>query len=444
MDIKKIFLALAIPMSIAFAIFILPFNVPDEGSHFTRAYDISQGNIFTQIDENGNSFSTVLKEIEDDSYTRFSSYKDVFIELSKTTNYDEKVEKVCAAQANSPILYLGTSIAIKICEILNVNIFFGLYLARIFNVIIYLIFGYLTIKKIPFGKLLMAIYLCMPMMLQQAASCSADSILNAVLIYYIAHLIYMVFKETPTTKKDKIILYIFTALIAMFKYIYILVAGILFITAFAKKEERKKNLKTIVIMILIGAVCAVGWFAYSLSLTSQSEAFAEYFQSENIDASKQIDYIKENTLHFIITFAKEYLFYEQQYIFEAVGTKLGWLDVEINMGIIVTYIIILIITAISEENKYEFTNKSKLWVLSIIFAISIILKTVMYVTWTPIGADRIWGLQGRYYTPILFLAILCLVKKDTNWKVKHLDKKMIVISFALNILTLVTVIKNYL
>ena len=442
--IEVIFLAIAIPLSLCYAIFMLPLNVPDEGSHFSRAYDISQGNIFTQIDDNGESFSLVLKEIEDDSCTRFESYEDVHKELSKKTNYDEKVKKVCAAQANSPLLYIGTSVAIKTCEILNINIFFALYLGRIFNVIIYLILGYLTIRKIPFGKILMAIYLCMPMMLQQAASCSSDSILNATLIYYISHLIYIVFKEKEINRKDKVILYIFTALISTFKYIYILVAGILFIKAFDKKQDKKEVIKTIIITILIGAICSIGWFIYSTTLTSQSEAFIEYFESENIDTLKQIAYIKENPLHLIVTFAKEYIVYEQGYILEAVGSKLGWLNVNVNIGIIVTYIIILIIVAISEENKYGFSNKSKIWILTIILAISIILKMVMYITWTPVGEGRIWGLQGRYYTPILFLLILCLIKKDTNMKVKNLNKKMITISFVLNTLTLLTIIKNYL
>ena len=100
----------------------------------------------------------------------------------------------------------------------------------------------------------MAVYLSMPMMLQQAASCSADAVLNATLIYYIVHLVYMVFKETQITRKDKIILFVFTALIAMFKYIYILVAGILFIAIFNKKEDKKEILKTVGIMILIGSM----------------------------------------------------------------------------------------------------------------------------------------------------------------------------------------------
>lgn len=443
LKIEKIFLAIAIPLSICFAIFMLPLNVPDEGVHFSRAYDISEGNIFVKRDENGNSYSIILKELEDDSYTRISSYTDLKEELSKDTNYDEETQRVCAAQSNSPILYIGTTIAILICKILNCNIFYAFYLGRIFNIIIYLIFGYLTIRKIPFGKVAMAVYLCMPMMLQQAASCSGDSILNATLIYYIAHIVYIVFKETPITKKDKAILYIFTALIAMFKYIYILIAGILFITIFRKKEEKRELIKTIGIMILIGSIFAIGWFMYTTTLKSVPISFSNYYQEANINTAGQIQYIKENPIQFIITFAKEYLIYGQEYIFGAVGSKLGWLDINVNMGIITAFIVILIISVISEESKFEFTTKSKTWILTILFTITLLLKIVMYITWSPVGSSRVCGLQGRYYTPILFLVLLCLVKKNNNWKVKNLDTKMMLIAFGLNIFTLLGVIKHF-
>lgn len=441
--VEKIFLAFAIPISIGYAIFVLPLNVPDEGSHIVKAYDISLGNLATQIDEQGNSYSVITKEIENYSYLRIQNYKNVYDEISKETNYSEQVKIACAAQGNSPILYIGTSFSIAICRLLNINIFLAIYLARLFNIVIFLIFSYFTIRKIPFGKIMMSIYLCMPMMLQQVGSCSADAILNITLVYYIVHLLYMVFKETPLTKKDKIILYVLTALIAMFKYIYILIAGILFIKLFKNKEERKETLKTIGIMILIGAIFSSVWFVFTSRFKSAPEVFVEYFKSANVDAGRQLSYIKEQPLEFTKTFIMEFLMYGQEYIFGAVGAQLGWLDVDVNMGIILIFIILLVISAISEKSKYSISAKSKVWIITLLLAISALLKIYMYLTWTPVGLERICGVQGRYYTPILFLLLLCLVKKDTNWEVKNLNTKMMTMSFVLNIFTLLAIMGRY-
>ena len=442
--IEKLFIAFAIPISIGYAIFIIPLNVPDEGTHIAKAYDISQGNLFTRIDEQENSYSSIISEIENYSHYRIKNYQDIYNEISKTTDYSQQVNIACAAQGNSPILYIGSAIAIAICRIFNINIFLAVYFGRLLNIVIFLVFGYMSIKKIPFAKTMMAVYLCMPMMLHQAASCSADAVLNATLIYYIVHLLYMIFKETPITKKDEIILYVFTALIAMFKYIYVLVAGILFIAVFHKKEERKSILKTLGIMILIGSIFAIGWFLFTSRFKSAPISFIEYYKAANVDPGKQIEYMKENPLKFIEIFIKEFAIYGQEYVFGAVGAKLGWLDIDVNMGTIVIFILLLVISAIAEESKYEIGTKSKILILTLILAIASLLKLVMYVTWTPIGMERIAGVQGRYFTPILFLVVMCLVKKNNNWKVKKLNEKMMILSFVLNIFTLFDVINRYL
>ncbi len=363
---------------------MLPQNVPDEGSHIMKAYDISIGHIFTQIDENGNSYSTITKAIEDFSYMHFRKYNDVNEELNTITNYEEEVRVICAAQGYSSILYIGPAIAFSICRAVGVNYVYAIYLGRCFNIIIFLILGFLSIKKIPFGKLLLAIYLCLPMMLQQAASCSGDAILNSVLIYYISHLIYLVFKEEAINKKEQIILYVCTALVAMFKYIYILVAGILLIKLFNKKDERKQNIKIISIMILIGSIFAIGWFVFTSQYKSIPPAFEKYNEISNVNSSNQIEYIKTNPVMFLKTFVNEYLIHGSEYIFGAIGSKLGWLEVEIDFGIISAFIIILILAAISEKSKYEFSVKQKVWIFTIIFVISVILNIIMYVTFTPV------------------------------------------------------------
>lgn len=441
---EKLFVAFAIPLSIAFAIFILPLHVPDEGSHLLRAYDISVGNVFTQVDGEGNSQSTTIRELENYSYVRFQNYNDVRKELSKTTDYNDEVSVICAAQGSSPIIYVGITLAIIICRTFGINIFFAMYLGRLLNTIIFLVFGYLSIKKIPFGKILLALSLYMPMMLHQAGSCSSDAVLNAVLIYYITFLIHLVFKKEKPTTRENVELFILTALVAMFKYIYILVAGILFITVFTKKEERKEYLKTILIMILVGSIFAIGWFLFTARYKTIPSEVIEYNKKVNVDSARQVEFIMENPMTAIKTFANEYLVYGYEYVTGAIGAILGWLEIDVNPGVILAYLIILLIAAISEKSEYEFKGKSKIWILLLIFGISALLKGTMYIAFTPVGNGRICGVQGRYYTPLLFLAIMCLIKKNNNWEIKNLHEKMMVTSTILNICAVITVIQNYL
>lgn len=282
---EKMFLFFAIPLGVSFAILMMINAVPDEGKHIMKAYDISVGHFVAQVDEKGNSSATVIEKLEDTSHVKFLTYENVMKEIEKTTDYSKEKKIICGAQGNFPVLYFGTAMTLAIGRLLKINIFLAIYIGRIVNLIIFITFGYFAIKKIPFGKVLLAVYLCMPMMLQQAASFSADAVLNGFLIYYIAHLIYMIFKE-EITRKDRVILYIFTALVGMSKFIYILIAGILFIKLFREKENRKRNLKTIAIMILIGSIFTVLWFIKSSRPKSIPDDVVRYNKEMNVNSRR--------------------------------------------------------------------------------------------------------------------------------------------------------------
>lgn len=282
---EKMFSFFAIPLGASFAILMMINAVPDEGKHIMKAYDISVGHFVAQVDEKGNSSATVIEELEDTSHVKFLTYENVMKEIDKKTDYSKEKNAICGAQGNFPFLYVGTASILVIGRLLKINIFLVIYIGRIVNLIIFITFGYFAIKKIPFGKVLLAVYLCMPMMLQQAASFSADAVLNGIIVYYIVHLIYMIFKE-EITRKDRVILYIFTALVGMSKFIYILIAGILFIKLFREKENRKRNLKTIAIMVLIGLIFTVLWFIISSRPKSIPDDVVRYNKEMNVNSRR--------------------------------------------------------------------------------------------------------------------------------------------------------------
>lgn len=224
--IEQIFLNIAIPIGLMYLVFMMPGHVPDETTHFFKAYDVSQGNLITKIDENGDSYIDVPKELPLFNHSQVLNYKD-FIELAQTkTDYQNTEKVVSTAQANSFIMYMFSAFGFFVARILNLNIVFGIFLARIFNFIFFLVCAYFAIKKIPFGKLILAIYMLMPMCMQQVTSISADAFINSVLFYYIAYSIYIIFKKEKLEKKEIIIYILLTALSGILKMVYILIAGV--------------------------------------------------------------------------------------------------------------------------------------------------------------------------------------------------------------------------
>lgn len=180
----------------------------------------------TKIDENGNSLITVPKGLTSFNHTQIRTYKDL-IELSKVkTNYVDTEAVVSTAQGNCFIMYIFSGFAFFAARALNINIIYGIFLGRILNFIFFLILSYLAIKKIPFGKLIYAVYMLMPMNLQQVASISPDAFINAILLYYIAFSIYMIFKKDKLNKKEIILYVLLTAIAGIVKMVYVLLAGV--------------------------------------------------------------------------------------------------------------------------------------------------------------------------------------------------------------------------
>ena len=67
----------------------------------------------------------------------------------------------------------------------------------------------------------------------------------------------------------------------------------------------------------------------------------------------------------------------------------------------------------------------------------------MYTGFTPISAEYIGGVQGRYYVPIYILALLCLIKKENFVRIKNSEVKFIIWALALNACVIFEIVKHF-
>ena len=442
--IEKIFLNVAIPVGLMMLIFMIPGHVPDETTHFFKAYDVSQGHIITPMDENGESLIEVPKELSSYNYTKILTYKD-FIELADNkTNYQETDQVVSTAQGYSFIMYIFSGIAFFIARILNIAIVWGIILGRIFNFIFFLILAYLAIKKIPFGKLVYALYMLMPMNLQQVTSISADAFINSILFYYIAFSIYMIFKKEKISKKEIILYIILTAIAGIVKMVYVLIAGVGFLIVKRKDLKVKNKVIIIALTILIGGIFTFGALFMSSRYISSTEATDSYAEEFNVDSGKQIENILNNPKNVIKAYIYDWYNMANEYIYMAIGSQLGWLNIKPPEIIMTIYLICLIYATLVEKHNYEFNWKNKIWIILIAAGVIVLTEIALYVSFTPVGAEFIGGIQGRYYIPIYILLLLCLCGKNRYLKVKNPEITLMVISGILNILVANEIIKYFL
>ena len=431
--IEKIFLDVAIPIGMLYLIFMIPSHVPDEATHFYKAYDVSCGNFVTKIDKNGESYIKIPKQLKIFHHIKVTDYKILVEACNEKTDYADTENEISTAQGNFFIMYIFSATGFLVARIFNLSVIYGIILGRLFNFIFFVILAYLAIKKIPFGKLLLAIYMLTPMNFQQVTSISADAFINSMLLYYLAYSIYMIFKKEKLTKKEIILYIILTAITGIIKLVYILLAGVGFLIVKRKDISTKNKIIVIALTIIIGSIFTIGAYSYTTKYTSTTDATISYKEEFNVDSGKQIEQIKENPRHILKAFYTDWYEMQKDYMFMSIGSQLGWIEIKPSETIIMLYLILLIVSAFAEKNEFEFNVKNKIWLILIFVGITFLVETAMYLDFTPIGAEFIGGVQGRYYIPTYILLLLCLAKKDNYIKIKNVETKFMLISTILNL-----------
>lgn len=437
--IEKLWLTFIIPIGIIFLIFILPNHVPDENAHIYRAYDMSKGNIMVKIDPETNKNSYIPKQMTEGNLRSDSTYLMLMQSLEKKTDYNDEVKTFNGAQAYSPTLYIAPAIMLLVTRLLDINIIVGIYLARLSNFIIFLIGGYFAIKKIPYGKLLLATYCFSPMCLQQAISVSADSIINTTAIVFIAYTLYLAFKNTMITKVEKLIYVILGILLAVAKFVYIPILFISLIILRNKKQENKDKYKLIAITIIAGILLAGIWYVISMQYVD----IRTYIIENGINTVEQIKYILSNPIEYLKTLKNTFHDQGEFYIYSFVGNYLCQFTVTVPNLTILAYILLLMFSPFFEQHKYSINKKEKIWSVFLTLATIILVMTALYLTWTPIGAGVIEGVQGRYFFPCIIVLLICLCMKNNYIKLKYVTQVYPIILLLLNCSAIQFIIQRY-
>ncbi len=405
---EKIFLHLMIPIGSLFLILMIPGFVADEPAHIYRAYDISRGILIQPIDENGKSSSSIPKDFNLNHRDTFSNYKTLNDKFKEQTDYNETEELYNPAQGYNPIMYLFSSIAFLIGRVCGMNSFLVIYMARIFNFILFLFLGYYAIKIIPLGKFLLLVYFFNPMMISQATSVSADSIINSIVIFFIAFVLHLYFQEKEMTKVQKIIFVINAIAVSLAKYVYFPVIFISLILLKSKAIGEKKNRKLIYITIAVTLLLAVA----SYWIGSQYENLGAYAKEHYVNSTEQIKNIITNPIRYIGTIFTTLAEFGEYYFYGFAGKYLGWINILVNSVPIIIYGFLLLMTPMIEKNNKALKRKDKIICNVVFLVVFILVLTGMYLINSEVESNIIEGVQGRYFIPIILLPLITFIMKN--------------------------------
>lgn len=204
---SKLFIIIGYPLLLSYCFFLLPTNVPDENAHIRRIFDLFPSGDVAYAPRQVN-------EALDEHW--FTLYSIMYQHITEPANYEIWTASTRYA-GYSWFVYFVPYVIARIGMLLDANPWISIYLARFFNMTVYLIACYWILKHVPLGSAFLFVFMMNPIMLQQQASCSADSLTNTSMLLFVAQLLMMRFKQARLLWADWIKLALALLLIALCK-----------------------------------------------------------------------------------------------------------------------------------------------------------------------------------------------------------------------------------
>ena len=387
-----------------------PFSMPDEGAHYLRAYEVSHFHLL-------NYRNHVGVDIPCDEYLIAAKKYQLTPDIQKKAedgwmDSSCRVRSVNTAGTYSFVPYIPAALALFITEKLEWKVEDKLVAARGANFAVWftiLFFGLLLIEE---GRILMACLVLMPSFFWQLVALSADGSTFAFCLIYVFLVVSTAQQRTVVTPKLMKILLPIAALIGASKGVYVPIALLSF-GLWDRLPDKGRFYKLMV--CATPTLVALGVF---LLLTGLADPSLIYL-GNGANPANQMAGILSDPISFADIIFRSLLQTDLRgLVAPAYAVPNAGRAFAITVVAGVASAILLIHSDFGVDRRFRV-------VAALVF---ILLLTAvglpLYLTYSPVGAQHILGLQGRYYLPLIPLAFIAVAVNVTQVKWRQLLKQL--------------------
>ncbi len=443
----QIFVIAGTCMALCYAFLLPPGTVPDEIGHIETTYYYS--NKLLGIEE-PDAESIYVRKTDQEAIGKLQTtptlkeYNYFILNITHRSD-DTKLVKIDATKGSDNwLLYAPAILGVTAGRLIGLNGITTLYAGRFFMMFVYLFFAFFAIKRVPVGKAAMFIIVLSPMFIQQSCSYSYDAMPIELTTLFVAELFSVLYEDRKMRKRDIIILSALAFVIASCKAgTYIPECLLLFLIPKEKYESEKQcrrmRIGFLVVMILGFLINSIPYLMMVLGVTEATTELQQYSNSLNCYTVSDVLFNPGNTVRVLITTFLQYI----DFYFEgSFAGPLGWLNIGINpmWGYLMAGLMLLGVTAVKDEPEY-ITKKQRVWIALALLATVAMVTAAMFVSWTGKGSTTISGIQGRYFTPILFYFFFLFRGKFI--KIAHnVDNAIMYFGIALNVIVISNILSS--
>lgn len=392
----------------------------DDQIHLKRAYTL-----FSTKESNFSQALQILEsqiEASSDNFQTIEEQQAFYKELNKIHRQtrDYKIQINNYSPKYNQIVYLPFYLGFCIADFLNLNFTTGFMLAKLFNLLCYIVIIYYAIKIATSLKKLIFVIALLVSNLFLATQFSYDPTITASLILALS--LFVKILEQKEINSKYLIAFILAVIWASLpKAVYCPVLLLLLFIPNNKFKTKKQALiiKGLVVFItlLLVSTFILPFFLGSVGGDSRGG---------NTNASAQLSLILHNPFRYCKTLIKFLIIYgPEQFFGKNTLAGVAYLSPYIEMGIdliyIGSFIFLMYATFTSKIDKDIITNKIKFILLIMITGIWLLVVTAMYLSFTEVGLNTINGVQSRYF--IFALLPILLILMPTTSKYKEKEKK---------------------
>jgi uncharacterized membrane protein len=367
-----------------------PLQAPDEVGHYWRSVAIGHGELQPSIVE-GRPYARVPAHARDlvgalwvPTAGRTGREARIGVErLQHALQLRASMEsvEVLTPALYTPLPYLPQALTLRVAEEAGVRPLLAFYLARVANAFVALLLVWFAAASFPVLGVV-----ALPMTLYLFGSLSPDVLTIALATHATA------LAQRAETKREWIILTVVAAALAASKLVYLFVPLI----ALCNRSLTRSRSLFLVLAIAAGAVLSVRTAATS-GYVPRPDAIT------NPEAQRTL--VLEHPIRFATIAASDYVRNTPRYANEFIG-RLGWLDIGLPKPLTAAALLLLVLGA--ALTAQPLTSRQRVAGAAIVIATCSLISFSQYLVWTPLGATRIDGIQGRYFLPIAPLALTLL------------------------------------
>ena len=391
---------------------LLPGMSPDEKTHMDMTYRFSNDLLGV---EGTNSDAAIVKRMDDaklelSAGPELSNYYKVYQHLFERVQDDSLVTVNAAPNTYAPfVVYAPAVFGMTLARLLGMGSVSMLMFARWCNLVFFAICVWWCMKKLPFGKMALAVIALFPMTIQQCNSFSYDAVITSVLFLFSTYVICLTYEEKDLKVTDVAVLAVLSALLVYGKSgVYLPVCLAVLLIPAKKFGAVWRKWLTAGSLVGIGLLSYInrnsGTVTQVISTTAETSAVGNA-AGNAADMGYTIGYFLQQPWKLVQMLFNTVADKSEFYLESIVGQKMGWIEIEISRVVVIGFLLLFVFAMLKVRGEKQYVTPGQKWWVSIVCLLSAgMILMGMLLTWTPYGHVSIEGVQGRYFTPLLLLA----------------------------------------